>query len=57
MSQVPAVRNDAVFPESAHTVGVADAKATVKPELDVALRVSCDSAYCVVVTGVKVMLW
>ena len=51
------MRNDAVLPESVQTVGVTEDRVTVRPELDEALKVNCDSAYWVVVTGVTVMLW
>ena len=55
MSQVPAVRNDAVLPERVQTFGVTEARVTGRLELELALSVNCDSAYWVVVTGVTVM--
>ena len=57
MSQVPAMRNEAVLPESVQTVGVTELRVTGRPELELALSASCDKAYLVPVTGVTVMLW
>jgi hypothetical protein len=40
MVQVPAVANEAVVPDTVHTLVVDEAKATVNPELAVALKLS-----------------
>ena len=49
--------SEAVFPETVQTVGVVEAKLTVRPELAVALRVICDKAYQAPVIVEKVMVW
>ena len=55
--QVPEVSSEAVAPETVQMVGVVEAKATVSPELAVALRGSCEAAYCVAVIAGQVVVW
>jgi len=47
MEHVPALRNDAVAPLTVQTLVVVEAKLTVRPEVDVAERVSGVPTVCV----------
>ena len=55
--QLPAMSSEAVVPDTVQTAGVVDAKATVRPELAVALRGTCNKAYSVAVMAGKAMVW
>jgi len=54
--QVPAVSSDSVLPETEQIDVVVEEKVTVRPEVAVAVRVTCVPAYWVPVMGVKVMV-
>jgi hypothetical protein len=55
MVQVPLAINEAVVPDTVHTLEVDEAKATVKPELAVALKVAVVPAVGLAIAG-KLML-
>ena len=54
--QVPAVSNEAFVPATVQMDGVVEAKLTVRPEVAVALSVSCVRAYCVPVMAGKLIV-
>ena len=56
MVQVPAVRSEAVLPETVQTAGVVEAKLTGKPELADAERVKFVPVYWIPVIAGKVMV-
>ena len=56
MTQVPVAISEAVAPETVQTEVVAEAKATVRPELAVADRGTLDRTYCVPVMAGKVIV-
>jgi hypothetical protein len=51
MVQVPLAINEAVVPDTVHTLEVDEAKATVKPELAVALNAAVVPAVCAAIAG------
>lgn len=52
---MPAISSDAVVPDTVHTVGVVDAKATASPELAVAVNANVVLALCAAIE-LKVMV-